>query len=52
MKADVLPLVLRSMRTFSATSHLPHLISYALIKTINDKDIDIEKFSAEDYLNL
>ena len=31
---------------FSATSHLPHLISYALIKTINEKDIDVEKFSA------
>ena len=47
MKADVLSLSIEEHeKFFSATSHLPHLISYALIKTINDKGIDIEKFSA------
>tara|TARA_B100000941_G_scaffold40754_1_gene24677 strand:+ start:333 stop:1157 length:825 start_codon:yes stop_codon:yes gene_type:complete len=47
LKADVLSLSIEEHENFfSATSHLPHLISYALIKTINDKDIDIEKFSA------
>jgi len=47
LKADVLPLSIEEHENFfSATSHLPHLISYALIKTIKDKDIDIEKFSA------
>ena len=47
LKADVLSLSIEEHeKFFSATSHLPHLISYALIKTINDKGIDIEKFSA------
>tara|TARA_B100000941_G_C28500232_1_gene553655 strand:- start:1469 stop:2293 length:825 start_codon:yes stop_codon:yes gene_type:complete len=47
MKTDVVQLsVDEHENIFSATSHLPHLISYALIKTINEKDIDVEKFSA------
>ena len=47
LKTDVVPLsVDEHENIFSTTSHLPHLISYALIKTINEKDIDVEKFSA------